>query len=537
MKTFRVIAAAFMVFLGAMLVVAWAIAGRAVEAIDSGEAATNITEKLLAEPQLADAVATRIQTELETRVADSPLRFLVGAFSNEIHDALVAVITSDAVTNVVTTSVGRVEERITQEVIDPNRPPGPFVVTINPAERINARIDQIPVVGFLIPSVEVEPITVEVIDEKTFEDVRTIYKILDGVATWAIWVAIVLVVAGFWVAPKSRWYWAQALLGAGFIVLAVSFAIGRLVPSSLANAVPGGPSGGAGKFLSEFVSENTIGPMTRVLFGLALGALALALLFALVAKFLPKREREVVVAEAPEVVPVAAAPIPPEASWAVAAAGAGTPAVVHDPGIVPEPVVVPELPVVDEPAVIAEPAVVAEAVSTPEPVGPVATATPRPPPRRRQPGNRHLPRRPVGLVQRPRVPPRRRRPRLSRPRLPPLRPSRRQARPLRPRSPRRRQRQRRPLPPRSRRRRKVRRPRSRPAARARRSPRSRPPRAREHAKPAAASGRCARLLRGERYLTAPAVNPPTMYRCRKRKRITTGTAAMTAPAAKALQSA
>jgi len=301
MKTLRVIAAAFMVFLGAILVVAWAVAGRAVEAIDSGTAASNITEKLLAEPALADGVASRLQSELDERVADTPLRFLTAAFSQEIHDALVSVITSDRVTNAITTTVGRVEEQITAEVTDPDRAPGPFVITIDPSERINARIDEIPVVGFLIPAVEVEPVTVELIEAETFEDVRAIYKLLNTVATWAIWVALVLIVAGFWVAPRSRWYWARALVGAGLIVLAVSFAIGRIVPASLADAVPGGANGGAGEFLSEFVSENTIAPMVRVLLGWAAVALVFAVIFAVVARFLPSRAERDAKAAAAEV--------------------------------------------------------------------------------------------------------------------------------------------------------------------------------------------------------------------------------------------
>ena len=52
----------------------------------------------------------------------------------------------------------------------------------------------------------------------------------------------------------------------------------------------------------------------------------------------------------------------------------------------------------------------------------------------------------------------------------------------------------------------------------------------------------ARLLHGAGreaagYFTAPAVRPPTMYFCRKRNSATTGSAAITAPAENALQSA
>lgn len=42
---------------------------------------------------------------------------------------------------------------------------------------------------------------------------------------------------------------------------------------------------------------------------------------------------------------------------------------------------------------------------------------------------------------------------------------------------------------------------------------------------------------GGSYFVDPAVSPPTMYFCRNRKRVTTGSDAITAPAANALQSA
>ena|GEM_PF-4158122 len=46
-----------------------------------------------------------------------------------------------------------------------------------------------------------------------------------------------------------------------------------------------------------------------------------------------------------------------------------------------------------------------------------------------------------------------------------------------------------------------------------------------------------RPRRDARHFTLPAVRPPTMYFCRKRNRIITGIAAITAPAANADQSA
>ena len=58
MKILRIIGAAFLVLLGAMMLVGWSVAGKTVSAIESGEAATNLTQKLLDDPDFADAAAT-----------------------------------------------------------------------------------------------------------------------------------------------------------------------------------------------------------------------------------------------------------------------------------------------------------------------------------------------------------------------------------------------------------------------------------------------------------------------------------------------
>ncbi len=183
---------------------------------------------------------------------------------------------SDQVNEAVTQSVSKVEEQLTDELTDPNRASGPFVVSIDLSDRVNARIDQIPVIGGLLPSVTVPPIERELIDAQTFDSVRQVYSGLKLVATWGLLVGVLLMVAGFFVAPRSRWYWPQAVLGAAVLILAVSVVIRRIVPSAIAGSVPGGESGGAGTFLQDFLSDNATGPIASRLLAMALWAFVLA---------------------------------------------------------------------------------------------------------------------------------------------------------------------------------------------------------------------------------------------------------------------
>ena len=127
---------------------------------------------------------------------------IVSAFAPEIQQAIANVLQSDRLNEAVTQSVSKVEEQLTDELTDPNRASGPFVVTIDLSDRVNARIDQIPVVGGLLPSVTVPPIERELIDAQTFDSLRQVYSGLNLVATWGLVAGLLLLVAGFFVAPR-----------------------------------------------------------------------------------------------------------------------------------------------------------------------------------------------------------------------------------------------------------------------------------------------------------------------------------------------
>lgn len=327
MRTVRIVGAAFMVLLGAMLLVAWSVAGKAVEGIEDGSAVTKLTQKMLDDPDFADAAAGRITDRLVEQTEGRFIGRVIVAFEPELQRAIANVLSSDRVEEAVTTGLEKLESRLTEEITDPDRPSGPLVVSVDLSERVNNRIDQIPVVGPLIPEVTVPPIEREVMDAETFDSVRQIYGGLKFVATWGLIVAIAMIVGGFFVAPRSRWYWPQALLGTAFIVLAISIAVRRIIPAQIASAVPGGETGGGGTFLSNFVADNATGPLASRLLAMAFWAFLLAVGFVLVARFLPGwREQFVAVRTAPATESVAAEPVVTSASAAAPVAAEAIPA-------------------------------------------------------------------------------------------------------------------------------------------------------------------------------------------------------------------
>ncbi|MGC4174869.1 hypothetical protein [Demequina sp.] len=287
MKTIRIIAAAFLVLLGSMMLMAWAVAGKAINAVESGEAANNLTQKLLEDPTFSATASEAVINGLDRQTEGRFLNRIVQAFRPELERVVQNVLESERVNEVVTNSVDKVSAQLTEELTKPDRATAPFVLSIDVSDRVNQRIDEIPVVGLFFPDVTVPPIEKELIDAATFDQIRGIYGGVKAVASWGFLVALVLVVAGFFVAPRSRWYWPQALLAVGFVVLAVSIVVRRILPISVANALPGGSDSAGGTFVKDFLSSNATGPIASRLLSMALWSLVLAVLFWVIARQLP----------------------------------------------------------------------------------------------------------------------------------------------------------------------------------------------------------------------------------------------------------
>ena len=351
-KTIRIIGAAFMVLLGAMVLVLWSVAGKAVSSIESGEAANNITQKLLDDPNFSTIAAEAVVANLEKQTEGRFINRIIVAFGPELEQIVKNVLESDRVNEAVTNSVDKVSTQLTQELTEADRPSGPFTLTIDISDRVNQRIDEIPVVGSFIPDVTIQPIQKELIDAKTFDQIRGYYAGVKLVASWGLLVGLILIVGGFFVAPRSRWYWPQAALGIGLIVLAVSIVIRRVVPAQIVKSLPGNSTGGPA-FVKDFLSSNATGPIASRLLAMAVWALVLAVLFWAIARLLPGFKDKYLVT-APVVAEPEAALVTP-AGMAVS-----RPDAVVVEAAVTEPVAV-------TPAVVA-PVSVAETVAEPEPL-------------------------------------------------------------------------------------------------------------------------------------------------------------------------
>ncbi|WP_084078108.1 hypothetical protein [Demequina sp. NBRC 110057] len=304
MKFLRIIGSAFLVLLGSMLIVAWALSLQAVRSIEDGTAAEKLVTTTLEAPETANLVADKVEDLLAEQIDSTVGDIALGLLDDQIHDAVVAFLQSDAFLSTVKTAGNAAQDRLLEAISDPDREPGPLAIDIALGDRVNDAIDEIPVVGAFIPSLDLPEYSVEIVDAATFEDVRSAYSAMTWVSTWFVWIGIAFIAAGIALAPRWRHFLPRALLAAGIFGIAVAFVLGTMGPRTIASFMPGGREGGLGTLIEDVIGDTALSPVTNVLLTLGLIALALAAVWALLLRFVPalgeRRDADEAAAEAVE---------------------------------------------------------------------------------------------------------------------------------------------------------------------------------------------------------------------------------------------
>lgn len=286
MSRLRAVGSAVVAVLGVLVLVVGLLALQADRAVVSGSAAQTVAARVLGDDAVVEAVAragqeavtSRIEEATDSRAVEIALRLL----EPQLEDLIAQALTSDAVQQGLVTAVDRVEERLLIALTDPDREPAPLAVTVDAGAVINARLDEIPVVGPLIPDVEIEPVTKELVDQATFEQVRGAYAFVHFAGAWFPWFGAIGIVTGLVLARRRLRY---ALVAAGALALTgllMAFVLGQVAPQAAAGAMPGGAGGGPGVFVATFLSDTALVPFAEAMKQLCLIALIAGVVLAVV---------------------------------------------------------------------------------------------------------------------------------------------------------------------------------------------------------------------------------------------------------------
>lgn len=286
MSRLRATAAAVIAVLGVLLLVVGLLALQADRAVVSGSAAQTVAARVLGDEAVVEAVARAGQEAITSRVEEATdsqvITVALRLLEPQLEDVIVQALTSDAVQQGLVTAVDRIEERLLVALTDPDREPAPLAVTVDAGAVVNARLDEIPVVGPFIPDVEIEPVTKELIDQATFEQVRGAYAFLHFAGAWFPWFGAAGIVAGLALARRRLRYALVVAGGLALTGLLMAFVLGQVAPSMAAGAMPGGAGGGPGVFVATFLSDTALVPFAEVMKQLCLIALIAGVALAVV---------------------------------------------------------------------------------------------------------------------------------------------------------------------------------------------------------------------------------------------------------------
>lgn len=221
MMVVRTIVSAITIVLGALLIVTWAASNAAVDVVEDGSAMVNVTLVALDSPAALGGVSEELGNAAVDALSGAPID--IGAFGIEgaIRDQVSELVASEAFVDEVERQLRESQQQFADALTDDDREPGPLVIMMDASPLVNARVNEIPVVGSLVPELTLAPIPVEVWSAESAESARTAYGMTDFAATWFLWIGLALIGVGALISGRRRWFLAKTLLAIGVLSLGV----------------------------------------------------------------------------------------------------------------------------------------------------------------------------------------------------------------------------------------------------------------------------------------------------------------------------
>jgi hypothetical protein len=290
-KGLRTFVSAIAIIAGAALVVAWGGAWLLLTAVDDGVVARTMARTALATP----AVTARISDELMSRTTEALSRLGINLTAIGADDAVRTAISqwtqSDDFKQTVLGQVDAAREQLREELASPDRPQGPFAVSIDVSAAVNKQLGDIPVVGSQIPSVAVAPVQVEVVSADSFNKARTAYSRLEFAKRYFLWIGGALILVSLAVSTRRNYVIAKFLIAVGAMALALVAILTIATPDRLASGLPGGDQGTWGRLAIQAFSDAALPGMRQTIAIIGGAAMVAGALMATILKSLHAARR------------------------------------------------------------------------------------------------------------------------------------------------------------------------------------------------------------------------------------------------------
>jgi hypothetical protein len=327
MKILRGFLAVVCLVLGVIALAMWGVAALVVKTVEDGSVVTGIAQKVVEQPAVQSAITQKTQAYVTASLSNAGVDVASLGLQGTVDEAVAAAVASPEFQASLTGAIDDARADFAKQLTSPDFAGAPLVVNLDVSAVVNQTIASIPVLGSLVPALTLEPLPIEVAGANEFGKVRGTYSGIRHLATWAGWLALVLIVAGVALWPRKRWLIPLALLFAGLGAGAVWAALRWLTVDRIAERLPGGADGDLGGALVKVAHQDSLDRFGHRVFLVAAACLVGAVLSFVIIKIAsrPAKRR----AEAARV--AARAPVATEADarWAdpAASAGAGEPGV------------------------------------------------------------------------------------------------------------------------------------------------------------------------------------------------------------------
>lgn len=201
-----------------------------------------------------------------------------------VDTAISNAIRSDDFSALVAPQLEAAHGQFVAELTQESREPAPLVLSFEVSELVNQQIGEDTDLGALVPSVDIAPVQVEVVDARVFEKARTGFTWLDLASTLGLVMGLVCVAGGLLVTPRRPWFLAKFSLAVGAVCFVGWAAVMWRGPRAATDwfGDQGDPVGGAlGQAAAvQIIDAVAAGLLARALMAFAVATVCGALAFA-----------------------------------------------------------------------------------------------------------------------------------------------------------------------------------------------------------------------------------------------------------------
>lgn len=279
MKVLRGFLSAVLTTLGVLSLLVWLVARFAVSTVEDGSIMRSIASTALDQSAfrgvISDQASNIAISDLQAVGVDTVL------FEPLIRALIADTVASDEFRVEFLGSVDGAREDLQAQLMARGSL-APLVLHMDVSNLVTTVLGAVPGLVELAGTIEVDPISIELVDSNGVSNVRSVYGWAQSARDWAGWLGLALIFLGVLISPKRLYVIPRVMMSLGIAALVLWAAL-RLFGDKLNDIGNGANDGKFGEWISKFLPTEKVASLSSLCWrwgiALTLGALALYLIF------------------------------------------------------------------------------------------------------------------------------------------------------------------------------------------------------------------------------------------------------------------